>query len=40
MYINFTNKTNRNKIFFIINGKHKLKDENLIEFAKKFRFEK
>jgi hypothetical protein len=40
MYINFTNKTNKNKVYFIINGKNKLKDKELIEFANKFRYEK
>ena len=40
MKINFTNKTNKNKIYFIINGKNKIKDEKLLSFVDKFRYEK
>jgi len=38
MYINFTNKTNKNKIYLIINEKNKIKDKTLLSFVNKFKF--
>jgi len=40
MNINFTNKTNKNKIYFVINWKHKIKDKKTINYIEKLRFEK
>ena len=40
MYINFTNKTNKNKIYFVINGKNKIKDKKTLNYIEKLRFEK
>ena len=40
MKINFTNKTNKNTIYLIINKKHKIKGKNLIKYVENFKFEK
>ncbi len=38
MKILFTNKKNKNNIYFIINEKHKVKDKNIVKYIDKFRF--
>ena len=40
MKINFTNKSNKNNIYLIINGKHKIKNKELQAYVENFRFEK
>jgi hypothetical protein len=40
MKINFTNKTNKNTIYLVINGKHKIKNKELQLYVENFRFEK
>lgn len=39
MKILFTNKKNKNNIYFIINWKNKVKDNNILKYIEKFRFE-
>ncbi len=40
MKINFTNKTNKNTIYLIINGKHKIKNKELQTYINHYKFEK
>ena len=40
MKINFTNKTNKNTIYLVINGKHKIKNKELKSYTENFKFEK
>lgn len=38
MKLLFTNKKNKNNIYFIINKKHKVKDKNIVKYIDKFKF--
>lgn len=38
MKILFTNKTNKNKVYLIVNWKHKIKNKDILNYVEKFKF--